>query len=522
MRFSSLKFVWLLLFVMALQACHEKQANPNTALTLETFSDMKTPSYAVSSRAIREKIDGLMKSDDDSMMADLRARSYYLNHGNFMWIDRHGADSRADILCTYLKQVGRMGLNPSRFRANQIEADLKRLRNLDFDDHNGINDVLGRLEYNLTKAYLRYVTGQRFGFVNPQYVFNRIDVMDSDSVRVTHRDLFDIPMERADRAFYAMAFRKIANDSVGCFLRSVQPKSPLYTQLQQRLATATTKAERAKILCNMERCRWRLKAYPSQFRKYVLVNIPSFRLRAIDHSDTLSMRIGCGSFQTKTPLLTSRIERMDVNPQWIIPRSIIKKDVIRHVGNRAYFESRHFFVRERKTGKKVDISRVSRSMLESNDYLVIQEGGKDNSLGRIIFRFKNSFSVFMHDTSSRDIFSRDDRGVSHGCVRVERPFLLAVYMLSEKDEETIDKIKYSMTADISSESKKGPGYNGDALAEVDTLDHSRLIGSLSVKPQVPLFITYFTLYPDNAGRLVEYADVYGYDRVIFNILKNYM
>ena len=161
-------------------------------------------------------------------------------------------------------------------------------------------------------------------------------------------------------------------------------------------------------------------------------------------------------------------------------------------------------------------------MLESNDYLVIQEGGKDNSLGRIIFRFKNSFSVFMHDTSSRDIFSRDDRGVSHGCVRVENPFLLAVYMLSEKDEETIDKIKYSMTADVSNEGKKGPGYNGDALAEVDTLDHSRLIGSLSVKPQVPLFITYFTLYPDNAGRLVEYADVYGYDRVIFNILKNYM
>lgn len=513
----------LLFVVVALQACHERQVNPNTNLTLEAFSDLKTSSYAISSRVIREKIDHLMKSDDDSMMADFRARSYYLNRGNFMWIDRHGVDRRADTLCTYLKQVGRMGLNPSRFCAGQIEADLKRLRNLDFDDQaNDINDILGRLEYYLTKAYLRYVTGQRFGFVNPQYVFNRIDVMDSDSVRVTHRDLFDIPMEHASRAFYTMAFRKIANDSVGYFLRSVQPESPFYAELQQRLPRVNTKAERAKILCNMERCRWRLKEYPSQYKKYVLVNIPSFRLRAIDHSDTLSMRIGCGSFQTKTPLLTSRVERMDVNPQWIIPRSIIRKDVIRHIGNRAYFESRHFFVRERKTGKKVDISRVSRSMLESNDYLVIQEGGKDNSLGRIIFRFKNSFSVFMHDTSSRDIFSRDDRGVSHGCVRVENPFQLAVFMLSEKDEETIDKIKYSMTADISNASKEKLGDNENSIVVADTLDRSRLIGSLSVKPQVPLFITYFTIYPNNWGRLVEYADVYGYDRVIFNILKNYM
>jgi murein L,D-transpeptidase YcbB/YkuD len=95
-------------------------------------------------------------------------------------------------------------------------------------------------------------------------------------------------------------------------------------------------------------------------------------------------------------------------------------------------------------------------------------------------------------------------------------------MLSEKDEETIDKIKYSMTADISNASKEKLGDNENSIAVVDTLDRSRLIGSLSVKPQVPLFITYFTIYPNNWGRLVEYADVYGYDRVIFNILKNYM
>jgi murein L,D-transpeptidase YcbB/YkuD len=157
-------------------------------------------------------------------------------------------------------------------------------------------------------------------------------------------------------------------------------------------------------------------------------------------------------------------------------------------------------------------------MLESKDYLVIQEGGQGNSLGRIIFRFDNDFSVFLHDTSSKEIFSRDTRGVSHGCVRVEKPFDLAVFMLKDKDEQIIDKIKYSMIADVSNLDKTDEDEN----TFVDTLDHSKLISSLPVDPQVPLFITYFTLYPVGNGRMAEYDDVYGYDHVIYDCLCNYL
>ena len=81
--------------------------------------------------------------------------------------------------------------------------------------------------------------------------------------------------------------------------------------------------------------------------KYVLVNIPSFRLRAVDGNKSLGMRIGCGSSETKTPLLTSAIMRMDINPQWIVPRSIIKNNIIKRIGNRSYFESHQFFQRRR-------------------------------------------------------------------------------------------------------------------------------------------------------------------------------
>ena len=87
-------------------------------------------------------------------------------------------------------------------------------------------------------------------------------------------------------------------------------------------------------------------------------------------------------------------------------------------------------------------------MLLSGAYKVVQRGGEGNALGRIVFRFPNNFSVYLHDTSSREAFSRFDRGVSHGCIRVEKPLELAVFLLQDKEEALIDKLIYSTTVDM--------------------------------------------------------------------------
>lgn len=506
---------------LVLFSCHEKIDNPNRHLELGDFSAMRNSQYAVNSHRIREQILHIVHSDSDSTMADFRVRSYYLRRHPFLWIDRLGVDHRADSLMVYLRKVDKMGFSLSKFYVPQIEDDLRHLRNLDFDSgHYNINKILARLEYHLTKSYLRYTTGQRFGFINPRFIFNRLDVHDSDSVRVTYRTLFDMNMELPNRHFYASAFRKIRNDSVDFFLHEVQPRNPLYYYLLNRLNRGyLSVSERAKLICNMERFRWRIGDDPEKYKKYVMVNIPSFRLLAVDGDSVLTMRIGCGSFDTKTPLLISSVFRMDVNPQWIIPHSIIDKDIIRHLGNKHYFDSHNFIIRERRTGKTVNIYRVSRSMLESRDYLVVQRGGIGNSLGRIIFRFDNDFSVFLHDTSTKEVFSRDDRGVSHGCVRVEKPFDLAVFMLKDKDRDLIDKIHYSMTADVGRVNNPEEGSKEEEIT--DTLDHSKLIGSINVEPRIPLFIVYYTMYPGKDGKMREYDDVYGYDRVIYDYFRNF-
>lgn len=453
----------------------------------------------------------MIRNDKDELAVDFRVRNYYRKGGAFLWINRHGLISQADTLLGYLRTVGDYGFSPKRFCVPQIDEGIRRVREADYDQGHRVNVVLGRLEYQLTKAYLRYACGQRFGYVNPGYLFNRLDTLkpnrpDTLKRAVRFRGLFDVKMDTPSEGFYQMAMGKIAHDSVSSFLKEIQPQGDFYRALLKDLVAGNgDKSWRSKLMCNMERSRWRLEDYPQKHKSYVLVNIPSFHLMAVDNKDTLSMRIGCGTFETKTPLLTSAIKRVEVNPQWIVPRSIIEKDMI-HYFSRYYCERRGFFVMDRNTGKEVPMNAIHRRMLLDTRYAVVQRGGKGNSLGRLIFRFDNNFSVYLHDTPSRDFFSRADRGVSHGCVRVEKPFELAKFILKGKDEKFFDDLYYSMT--------------DDSLTE-----KSRIVKNIKVEPTIPLYLTYYTIYPMRGNvrsGWVEYPDVYGYDKVLYEyLIKNY-
>lgn len=492
-------------------SCSEKVPNTTRHLELEEYKAYGDADLAISSLHIRQVIDSMVRNDKDGLTADFRTRKHYLQEGTFLWVSRRGVSSQADTLLSYLQNIKKMGFSPKRFCVPQIEDGIRRVRNLDFGKGNDINHVLGTLEYCLTKAYLRYSTGQRFGYLNPTYLFNRLDTIKPTKPDITQRavrykGLFDVQMEHADRCFYEDALRKILHDSVPLFLHSIQPPSDFYHALETEYSSGDGSVGwRKKVFCNMERSRWRLQDYPQRHERYVFVNIPTFHLMAVDGADTLMMRIGCGSSETKTPLLTSAIKRMDVNPVWIVPRSIIEKDMI-HYFSRSYCERRGFYLVDRSTGKEVGMHQVHRGMLHDPKFAVVQRGGKGNSLGRLIFRFDNNFSVYLHDTSSRDVFSRQDRGVSHGCVRVEKPYELAKFMLKDKDKKLLDDLKYCMTADSLN-------------------DKSRVIGSIKVEPQIPIYLSYFTIYPMK-GKLrsgwEEYPDVYGYDKVIYDFLvKNY-
>ena len=161
-----------------MMGCKDSQPNSNRLLTLEYYQDFNEKAYAVNSKVIRGLMDSLMQQDKDRLVADLHTRKYYQNHGSFLWIDRHGIDHRADSLLAYLRNVEEIGFNKQRFYVDEIAEDIQRLRNLDLDrQQNQVNRVMARLEYRLTKSYLKYVAGQRFGYMNPNFVLNRLDTV---------------------------------------------------------------------------------------------------------------------------------------------------------------------------------------------------------------------------------------------------------------------------------------------------------------------------------------------------------
>lgn len=516
------KFFTLLLFIVCmLSSCHERKINPNTNLQLSDYDSISLDNYRISPKLVRREIRNMLATDSDSTLSDYYARTYYVKHRSLVWIDRKGIDDRADTLAARLKTVTEFGFNTEQFRLQEIEADLKRVRNLDFEGKsNTISKVLGRLEYNLTKALFRYSAGQRFGYTNPNNILNRLDKRENSEAYAT---LYGLKSPYAKRSFYRQAVEAVQKDSLSAFLDASEPQNPYYKQLVRIFNSDSARYfNKQLLLVNMERCRWRMADYPWNHKKYVLVNVPSMHLRAIDGDKVLTMRIGCGSLKTKTPLLSSNIMRMDINPQWIMPRSIVKKSIIPRLGNRWYFKSRHYFIRDRATGKDIEPWQASPAALLDGSQLAIQEGGEGNSLGRIIFRFNNDFSIYLHDTSSRDVFERAERDVSHGCIRVEKPFELAEFLLGEGKRSTIEKIRYSMNADVSPLGKSKDELTEQEQAVADTLQKKMLIGKAEVKPVVPLFIWYFTLYPDENGKIQYYNDLYGYDVVIYHDLRNYL
>ena len=515
---------------MILSCAKEKVVeHPYAGLSSEYFDSFSDRTMKANAQEISDYIQTIVKADQDGQRADRYTRAHYKYFSNspaaFLWINRQGVSPQADTLLACLDSCELEGFEKRQFGVEYIRNDIETLRNLSFEagGKNSVNRVLARLEYNLTKAFTRYAAGQRFGFTDPYKLLNQLDAEKKDTAtgQVTkYRELFDIPMERVSANFYKALLRKIKNDSVDVCLNEVQPQGKYYQQMKEMLGKATGE-DRKRILCNMERGRWRLRNAIPEEGKRIIVNIPAFHLYAYGPDSLLDMKVVCGNAKTKTPQLTSNIEWMEVNPQWVIPMSIIETDVAKRAGDTTYFNRNRYHIFDRKTNKELPVTEVSQAMLLSGKYKVAQEGGAGNSLGRIIFRFKNNFSVFLHDTSNPGAFERSQRSMSHGCVRVAKPFNLCEFVLGDgADEWLLDRIRISMG--LNPRTQKGISYLNEHAGDNLKEGHHKLVSYVPVKPSTPLYIIYYTLWTDENGTLRSWPDVYGYDKAMWEQLKYYM
>jgi len=239
------------------------------------------------------------------------------------------------------------------------------------------------------------------------------------------------------------------------------------------------------VIVNMERWRWlpRQLGASSLGNAYVILNIPDYTLKVMQNgAQVWTTRVVTGKpGQHATPLLTETMKFITVNPTWNVPPSIIYNEYLPALQQDPTVLQRMGLKLERNRDGSIHIS---------------QPPGEANALGRIRFNFPNKFLVYQHDTPDKNLFARDERAFSHGCMRVQNPDQYAATLLNitmPHERYTPEKIR---------------GMYGHS--EID----------LKFPTPIPVNITYQTAFVDDAGKLQIRKDVYGRDATMLSLLKN--
>jgi murein L,D-transpeptidase YcbB/YkuD len=301
----------------------------------------------------------------------------------------------------------------------------------------------------------------------------------------------------------------------------------------------TTPAEYIeKIKLSLERLRWSTYADTS---RYILVNIPDFYLHLIENGqEKFNIRVCTGRKKPanfydrmkvymkthnwrnrpddwETPQICGQVTHLVLNPTWTVPSSIIKEEIYHEVmKDSTYLLRKNFKVY--KNGKEVSVESVNMKNYSPNKipFSFVQDPGAGNALGKIKFMFVNRFGIYLHDTPTRGPFSNSVRAVSHGCIRVEKPFVLAEYLLKGHSKWNIDYVKIE-TGFAAPDNTK--------IAEFRLKRNELRRGSsygktteVKLEQNIPVFVDYFTAWVDEFGIVNFRPDVYGKDK----ILKNYL
>jgi murein L,D-transpeptidase YcbB/YkuD len=223
-----------------------------------------------------------------------------------------------------------------------------------------------------------------------------------------------------------------------------------------------------QILINMERMRW-MPSRPSG--NLILVNIPEFVLHLYDGKNKVwDINVVVGKEGHNTMMFTGDLNQVVFSPYWNVPPSIVRKEILPALEKDPTYLARNNM---EQVGMEGDLPKIR------------QLPGPDNSLGRVKFLFPNSFNIYFHDTNAKGLFNKDKRAYSHGCIRLEEPEKLANYLLRNQPEWTPEKIEDAMNSGTEKYVK--------------------------LKDPIPVFITYYTAWVDDAGQLNFREDIYGHD-----------
>ena len=251
-----------------------------------------------------------------------------------------------------------------------------------------------------------------------------------------------------------------------------------------------------QLRVNLERWRW----LPQNLgEKYILVNIANFELDVVENNEMiLSMRVVVGKTFRRTPVFSDKVSYLVLNPYWNVPPTITKNDVLPEIRkNVDYLAQKNMkvFLGWGADTKEIDPTTVEWYKItgSNNPYRFRQEPGPDNVLGRIKFMFPNQFDIYLHDTPSRELFAKAERAFSSGCIRIEKPFELAEYLL-----------------------RADPKWTNSAIqSAIDKKTEQ----TVRLPEPINVHLLYWTAWADDDSTIHFRKDIYGRDKRLLEALQ---
>ena len=246
-----------------------------------------------------------------------------------------------------------------------------------------------------------------------------------------------------------------------------------------------------QIRVNLERVRWVMR---EDLDDFIFVNIPGFRVYYVRNEKIKwSARAQVGKPFRQTPVFKAKMTYLEFNPTWTIPPTILAKDILPAVKRDPnYLKKRNIQVIDKK-GKIINSEAVNWSKYSGNNfpYQLRQKPGPDNALGQVKFMFPNKHAVYLHDTPSKNLFARESRAFSSGCIRIENPLDLAQLLL-------------------------GKGWSDDRIQQILKSKKTRAV---KLSKPMPVILFYLTALPAIDGEFHALKDVYSRDQAVLEELN---
>ena len=245
-------------------------------------------------------------------------------------------------------------------------------------------------------------------------------------------------------------------------------------------------AQRAGVLAlNIQR----LRLLPGTLSTGIMVNIPAYSLVYYQNgSEVLASRVIVGRPDRKTPMMSSALNNVVVNPPWNVPPTLARKDILPKVWNDPGYLERHGYtvMRGWNSNQTIDPYQVDWSTITPSNlpFRFQQAPGERNSLGRYKFNMPSSDAIYLHDTPNHNLFQKDTRALSSGCVRVNKASELANMLLGDA------------------------GWNDTRISDALKEGNTRYV---NIRQNIPVNLYYLTAFVGADGRTQYRTDIYNYD-----------